>query len=488
VHYAHQRAIVHHALRPFNILLTTEDVPKITNFGLDRLLEWEPRSRQSGRPATHHLTNYMAPEQTVIPTSSVGPAADVYALGAILYQLLTGRVPPAGDDESDDVAEFLRRVRTEPALPPSHWRADLPRSLDTICLRCLCKVPADRYPSAEALAEALQRFLTPDQPKTEEVELIPGYAVEEELGRGGMGIVHKAREINLDRPVALKVFHAMVPAPILSHVRAANRAMARLNHPNLLHVYGSGERDGLLYIAEELVDGVRLDQKCAGVPQPPREAARLVQTLAQAIDFVHRHGIIHCNLKPRAVLLSPEGVPKITSFEVARLPGGQEPEDAGEITVATPAYMAPEQASGNAGEIGPATDVHALGNILYELLTGRLTVEGVLFGDLLGHLRFQLPEPPRKFQSAIPEDLETICLNCLQKQPAQRYASAAFLAEDLGRFLAGKPLLDVSSRMTPTHHAVRASATSSSEKDRLGSRPSILARLVRWLLARSPIR
>src|SRR5262249_9550468 len=316
-HYAHQRDIVHHALRPFNILLTVDDAPKITNFGLDWLLEAEPRTTHLRHPTPHHVTNYMAPEQAAGLSSVIGPPADIQALGAILFELLTGRVPIA----ADDLPEFLRRVQMEPALPPSHWRADLPRSLDGICLKCLCKDPSERYPSAEALAEALHRFLTGDQQNTDEVELIPGYTFEKELGRGGTGVVYKARQLNLDRFVALKVFNADVPPPILAHVRGANCAMARLQHPNLVQVYDGGERDGLLYVAEELIEGFTLEQRCSGAPQPPRQSALLVETLARALHFVHGQGIVHCNLKPRAVLVSSAGVPKIGSFEAAMLPG-----------------------------------------------------------------------------------------------------------------------------------------------------------------------
>jgi serine/threonine protein kinase len=416
----------------------------------------------------------MAPEQVDGPSASVGPAADIYALGAILYELLTGRVPIA----ADDVAEFLRRVRTEPALPPSDWRADLPRNLDAICLKCLTKLPADRYPSAEALAEALQRFSAGDQQKTEEVQLVPGYAFEEELGRGGLGVVHKARQLSLDRLVALKVFHATVPAPVQRHVRAANRAMARLHHPNLLQVYDCGERDGLLYVAEEFVDGVRLDQKCAGIPRPPDEAAGLIETLAKAMDFAHRHGVIHCNLKPQVVLVSAEGMPKISSFEVARLLGQPDAEAGGAgANVVSPLYMAPEQAGGNTHAVGPATDVYGLGNILYEMLTGRAPFAGVAFGELLDRLRFQMPDPPRRVQCSVPEGLEAICLKCLQKLPEQRYASAAHLADDLSRFLRGVP----SAGPAPASLAPGAGDETGPRTDTVGkSHPGIWSRLVQW--------
>ena len=206
------------------------------------------------------------------------------------------------------------------------------------------------------MAEELQHFLA----HTSEFELIPGYELLEELGRGGTGIVHKARQVSLDRLVALKLFHDSLSARTLTRIRTASRAMARLNHPNLLHVYDWGEREGLFYVAEEYVEGVTLDQRSAGRPQPPWEAARLVETVARAIHHAHRQGIVHRNLKPTVVLLTAEGTPKISSFELARVSGEEvKAEEEESAYVGTPAYMAPEQVVGNDQAIGPATDVHA---------------------------------------------------------------------------------------------------------------------------------
>jgi serine/threonine protein kinase len=303
----------------------------------------------------------------------------------------------------------------------------------------LHKDPDQRYPSAGALAEALQRFLKNELKPTEEFELIPGYEILEELGRGGIGIVHKARQVSLDRLVALKIFHDWLTAKTLTRIKATYRAMARLQHPNIVQVYDCGDRDGFLYVAEQLVEGVTLDQRSAGVPQPPREAAQLVRTLAEAIHYAHQQGIIHRNLKPRVVLLSSVGVPKISSFELAKLVGQatQEWEEKGAY-FGTPTYMAPEQAAGRVEEIGPATDVYALGAILYQLLTGRPPFQGKTALELLEQVRSQNPLPPSRLQPQVPAGLERICLQCLQKEPGQRYRSAEALAADLRRFLEKK--------------------------------------------------
>jgi serine/threonine-protein kinase len=203
-----------------------------------------------------------------------------------------------------------------------------------------------------------------------------------------------------------------------------------------VQVFDCGERDGLLYVAEELVAGTTLAQRLADRPLPPDEAARLLETLARALHHVHAHGIIHRNLKPRVVLLSAEGVPKVGSFDLAVLPGKQPGGEEG-VLMGTPAYMAPEQLVGDLRRITPATDVHALGAILYETLTG---VQAFPPGTEAVSVQVQSrePQPPSRLRPGVPRPLEWVCLKCLQKDPVHRYRSAADLADDLRRFLDGK--------------------------------------------------
>jgi serine/threonine protein kinase len=431
-HHAHENGIVHSDLRPFNVLITREGVPKITGLGLARLLE-QGNAQCQGAPLW--LSNYMAPEQADGRLHALGPATDVHALGAMLYEMLVGRPPFL----ADTVRDTVEQIRTRVPVPPSRWRAEVPKGLEAICVRCLQKTPEQRFPSAKALAEELERFLFGEQPKTGEFELIPGYELLEELGHGGTGTVHKARQVRLDLLVALKLFYDGLPARTLTRIRIASRAMARLNHPNLLHVYDCGERDGIYYLAEEYVEGVTLDQRCVQTTYSASEAACLVETIARAIHHAHQHGIVHRNLKPRVVLLTAEGTPKISSFELAKVLG-QEVE-AGEEEVAlvgTPTYMAPEQAGGPVQAIGPATDVHGLGIILYELLTGRVPFMGNTALELLEQVRFRQPTPPSRLASQVPRGLDRICLRCLQKEPGQRYSTAEALADDLRYFLAKK--------------------------------------------------
>jgi serine/threonine-protein kinase len=214
--------------------------------------------------------------------------------------------------------------------------------------------------------------------------------------------------------------------------------MAGLKHDNILQVYDSGVRDGVYYVAEELAEGISLENKTRNQPQPLREAAQLVEKLALALHDVHGCGIVHRNLKPQVVLLTRNGVPKIGSFELARLLG-QEPEEP-EVFVGTPKYVTPEQARGDLQAIGRFTDVYALGNILYQLLTGRLPFLHDNFPELLKQILSQPPVPPSKLRPKVDIDLDAICLKCLQKEPAQRYPTALALAEDLRRFLDGHPV------------------------------------------------
>jgi WD40 repeat protein/tRNA A-37 threonylcarbamoyl transferase component Bud32 len=278
---------------------------------------------------------------------------------------------------------------------------------------------------------------------------VAGYEILEELGRGGMGVVYKARQIKLNRIVALKMILAGAHAgpQELARFRTEAEAVARLQHPHFVQIYEVGEQDGRPYFSLEFLDGGSLAQQIAGTPQPPRGAAELVEILARAVQEAHGRGIVHRDLTPGNVLLTSNGMPKITDFGLAKrldsepgaaaLPGRTQ---SGAI-LGTPSYMAPEQAAGNIKAIGPATDVYALGAILYELLTGRPPFRGETTLDTLQQVLTTEPVPPTRLQPKVPRDLETVCLKCLQKPPRKRYASALELADDLHRFLAGRPIL-----------------------------------------------
>jgi eukaryotic-like serine/threonine-protein kinase len=270
----------------------------------------------------------------------------------------------------------------------------------------------------------------------------PGYDILEELGRGGMGVVYKARQTGLNRLVALKMIQAGSGASpeTLMRFRAEALAAGRLQHPHIVQIHDIGEHRGQPYFSLELIEGGTLAQKLAGQPQPVGDAAHLVESLARAVHHAHEHGIIHRDLKPANILLSADGTPKISDFGLAKSLEEDSSQTRTGTIVGTPSYMAPEQASGSVSAVGPAADIYALGVILYEMLTGRPPFRAPTPLDTLQLVRTQEPVSPRRLQPATPRDLETICLRCLAKEPHKRYASARALADDLARFRAGKPI------------------------------------------------
>jgi WD40 repeat protein len=269
------------------------------------------------------------------------------------------------------------------------------------------------------------------------------YEVLGELGQGGMAVVYRARHATLERVVALKMMHGGGPARPDERARfhAEARAVARLQHPNIVQLFESGEWEGRPYFALEFVDGQNLGGRLAGKPIPPAQSARWLATLARAVHYAHEQGIVHRDLKPSNVLLTPAGDLKLCDFGVAKLLTGSAVQTSSGLLVGTPEYMAPEQARGLAGTIGPPADLHALGAILYTMLTGRPPFQSAELHDTLDQIRTQDPVPPRRLQPTVPRDLETICLKCLEKESLRRYASAGALADDLERFLAGRTIL-----------------------------------------------
>jgi WD40 repeat protein len=271
---------------------------------------------------------------------------------------------------------------------------------------------------------------------------VPGYEVLGELGRGGMGVVYLARQVRLNRPCALKMILAADHAGPTAVARflAEAEAVARLRHPNVVQVYGAGDYDGHPYLELEYVEGGSLAQALDGAPWPPRRAAALVAALAGAMAEAHRLGVVHRDLKPANVLLAGDGTPKVTDFGLARSLGDEGGMTRSGAVLGTPTYMAPEQAEGGTERAGPAADVHALGAILYELLTGRPPFRGETVLETLQQVKSAEPVPPSRLVPGLPRDAETVCLKCLEKDPRRRYADATDLAGDLGRFLAGEPI------------------------------------------------
>ncbi len=299
------------------------------------------------------------------------------------------------------------------------------------------------------------------------------YEILEEIGKGGMGRVYKARQRSLKRIVALKMVLAGAHArpEELQRFRSEAEAVARLQHPNIVQIFEVGELDGMPFFSLEFVDGGSLASQLNGMPVPARAAAELTRTMAEAIDFAHRHGIIHRDLKPANVLLTaqldaqglarkrtlggssmrssamtssprPAGaVVKITDFGLAKRLDEESGQTKSGTVMGTPSYMAPEQAAGDRHRVSVMTDVYGLGAVFYELLTGRPPFRAATPWETVNQVLRQEAPSPRLLDGSIDRDVETICLKCLQKEPHRRYESAQALADDLRLYLDGKPIL-----------------------------------------------
>ncbi|WP_165222405.1 serine/threonine-protein kinase [Aquisphaera insulae] len=269
---------------------------------------------------------------------------------------------------------------------------------------------------------------------------IGDYILLEEIARGGMGIVYKARHESLKRTVALKMILAGAMATPSERARFRREAelAANLDHPHIVPIYEVRDQGGILYFTMRLMGGGSLAQRVADYRQDPAAVARLLGLLARAVQHAHERGLFHCDLKPSNILLDAEGQPQISDFGLARMSSQESSLTASGAVLGSPSYMAPEQASGHRASIGPATDVYGLGAILYELLTGRPPFRTPTVMETIVQVLERDPVPPRELSPAVPRQLELICLKCLEKLPEDRYSSATELAADLDRFLDGE--------------------------------------------------
>ena len=321
---------------------------------------------------------------------------------------------------------------------------------------------ADEMAQIEPLFDSSPEF-RPKAVDLPEKDRFGDYDLIEELGRGGMGVVFKARDVKLDRVVALKMLLRGPAASDddLARFRAEASAAARLDHPHIVAIHSPGEHDGRLFFTMTYIEGTTLARRLVDGPLPPREAARLLAPIARAVHYAHEHGILHRDLKPSNILIDLSGRPLVGDFGLAkRLDAEGSLTQVGAI-LGTPSYMAPEQAAGSRGKVGPSADVFALGAILYQMLTGRPPFQAASPVDTLYLVLEADPAPPRVLNPKADRDLELIALRCLQKPIDLRYPSAAALADDLEAYLAGEPisarstnLSDVAGRLFgETHHA-----------------------------------
>ena len=269
------------------------------------------------------------------------------------------------------------------------------------------------------------------------------YELIEQIGRGGQGVVFRARQKSLNRTVALKIIGLgqWATKAHLKRFRLEAEAAARLEHPGIVPIHEVGERDGSCYFSMKFVEGGQLDAIPKREPMPIRPAVELIAKVARTVHYAHEHGILHRDIKPGNILLDAKGEPHLTDFGLARLVESESSVTQTLDVLGTPSYMAPEQAVGNNTAVSSATDVYGLGAVLYQLLTGQPPFAGGTTYETIRLLLDTEPRQPRLLNPKIDRDLSTICLKCLEKDPKRRYSSALALAEDLGRWLKHEPIL-----------------------------------------------
>jgi serine/threonine protein kinase len=471
VAHAHAHQIVHRDLKPANILMrqksgfggqkseaggqrteaavpSLRDVqsplsslfPLISDFGLAKRLDQESTAWTLDG-AVLGTANYMAPEQASGRVRDVGPSVDIYALGAILYELLTGRPPFMADTK----IETIQKVLFDEALPPTRLHAHVPRDLETVCLKCLEKVPHRRYASAAELADDLGGFLegrrvaaipVSDRERLFRAAAREGYEIVEEIGRGPRSIVYRALFGQARQVVALKVFPAITctqeewepqvrgDVEMRGNDASGHSLAAVLSHPAIVRVQQAGRLAGVPYVAAEFVPHGCLASRLAAHRFHVADALQLVGQIAEVISYLHRQGAVHGNLKPSNVLFAASDIPRIVDF---RPTGGlyQGPLPAGGDSPVGVGYVAPELLENHPhAEPRFYTDIYGLGVILYELLTGMPPVSAATARGALEQVRSQVPVSPSSVNPKVTPQLDAICLRCLRKDPWHRYRRA----------------------------------------------------------------
>ncbi len=294
--------------------------------------------------------------------------------------------------------------------------------------------------------------------------LLGDYELQEEIGRGGMGVVYRARQKSLNRTVAIKMIQENRPSSPENRQRfmAEAEATARLEHPGIVSLYEINEYSGHPYFSMQFVHGITLADRLRHGPLNQREAARIMADVCRAIAFAHEHGVLHRDLKPSNILLDRHQRPHVTDFGLAKFADSADSLTRTGAVIGTPSYMSPEQASGRSSLVGPVSDIYSLGSVLYHLLTGRPPFVAESPMELVLKILEDEPPPPRLLEPRIDRDLEMIVTRSIQKPPDLRYSTAAEMADDLECFLRDEPVIARSGKLSQvvarwfrdTHHAV----------------------------------
>jgi serine/threonine protein kinase/Tol biopolymer transport system component len=440
---AHARGVVHRDVKPANVIVAPDGRVKVVDFGIAKLADQSRLTRDGTAVGT---AGYMAPEQ--IRGEAIDPRTDVWALGVVLYEMITGRTPFPGENDHERIRGILSR---DPA-PMASVRPGVPAQLERIVATALAKRPGDRFADMEAMREDLLTLagslgapapaesLDPtlrDIPSTptdrsamvEDAAHLVGrmlahYRVLEYIGGGGMGVVYKAEDLRLTRTVALKFLPPELTRDPEAKTRFLQeaRAASGLDHPNICTIHEVGETDdGRLYLAMPSYDGETLRRRIERGPLPIEEAIDIAEQIARGLAKAHRGGIVHRDVKPANIMVTADGVVKILDFGLAKLVGAAAITRTGS-SVGTPAYMSPEQGRGE--DVDHRTDLWSFGVVLYEMVAGRRPFRGEHDQAVLYGILNETPKPLGEARPEAPPELERIVDGLLAKDPGDRYPTA----------------------------------------------------------------